>query len=87
MYKALKNFTDGEKGKAWTLAEGGHYYAAGDPYPKSGFNPSKEHIRYLLSNKNAFGRPVIEKVEKDEKIPENISGSKWDKAWESKMED
>lgn len=64
MYKVVKAFTDGENGRAWPPDKGGFPYGVGDVYPKEGFEPSGEHISYLLGTGNNFGVPVIEKISK-----------------------
>ena len=41
MYKVLMPFVDGENGKPLAEKDGGHTYAEGDEYPKSGFEPTR----------------------------------------------
>lgn len=64
MYEAIIAFADGENGIPWSVAEGGYGYSEGDTYPKEGINISEEHLKYLLSDKNKFGKPVIKKLSK-----------------------
>ena len=63
MYEVLKAFRDGENGKAWLPENGGHTYYVGDDYPKGSFQPSLEHIEYLLGRDNFMGCPVIEEID------------------------
>lgn len=69
MYKVLKSFTDGEKGKAWHPRMGGYFYRVGDTYPKAGFTPSQAHIDYLLGDKNSFKEPIIALQEEKKEAP------------------
>lgn len=54
MYKAIIEFLDASDDMA--------HYGEGEVYPRDGFNPSKERIEELCSDKNAAGRPLIRKV-------------------------
>lgn len=62
MYEVLVRFIDGESGKRWPREQGGITYSPGDEYPKGGFEPTDEHIEYLLSPDNKLGKPVIRRI-------------------------
>lgn len=51
MYKVLENFMD--------AVDGLHLYEAGDTYPRKGYKPDPERVKYLASSKNGVGRPLI----------------------------
>lgn len=53
-YRAIENFKD--------LLDHEYKYRAGDSFPRSGYEPSAERIKELLSDTNRRGRAVIEEV-------------------------
>lgn len=52
MYKALERFRDGADPEH-------HVYAAGEVYPRDGYNPPVERVVELSGTDNAFGHPLI----------------------------
>lgn len=56
-YRAIENFKD--------LLDHEYKYRAGDSFPRSGYTPSAERIKELLSDSNKRGRAVIEEVKDD----------------------
>lgn len=55
MYRVLRNFKDAK--------DNDFEYKKSDLYPRDGFEPSPERLKYLSSSKNVIGMPVIQKVE------------------------
>jgi hypothetical protein len=58
-YDVLIDFTDPEDARTV-------YRAGKDKYPRKGYTPSKERIRYLQSKANKFKAPVIAKTATEE---------------------
>lgn len=57
MYKVIvDHFTDGENGHPFPGSCG---YKKGDTYPNGKYDVTDEHIKYLLGDRNAFGKPLI----------------------------
>lgn len=52
MYKVLERFLDGQDPER-------HVYAAGDLYPRDGYEPEAARIAELSGDGNSFGRPLI----------------------------
>lgn len=59
MFIVKKGFKD--------LMDNGHHYAAGDTYPRKGYEPDEDRLAFLLSGKNVTGKPIIEEVKKPER--------------------
>ena len=57
MYLVLKNFTD--------LQDQGHFYRAGDIFPRDGLKVNRKRLSELSSTKNRQKIPLIEKVSND----------------------
>jgi hypothetical protein len=55
MYKVVEMFYD--------LQDGNHAYHPGDTFPRDGLKVTEERISELAGDKNALGKPLIEKVE------------------------
>ena len=52
MYKVLERFLDGQDPER-------HVYAAGDLYPRDGYEPEEARIAELSGDGNSFGQPMI----------------------------
>lgn len=50
-FKALREFYD--------LEDGGHFYRAGDDYPRPGFAPGEKRLHALSTADNRQGCPLI----------------------------
>lgn len=60
MYRVIKGFYD--------LQDSGHWYSAGDPYPRQGHSPSAKRIAELAGVKNRqHAALIVEEPEKKEK--------------------
>lgn len=59
MYKVLVDFVD--------LQDNNRKYSAGDKFPRAGYEPSKDRIAALLSNKNKRGTAIIIEVKPETK--------------------
>ena len=55
MYRVIRNFKDAK--------DNDFEYKKSDLYPRDGFEPSPERLKYLSSRKNVIGMLVIQKIE------------------------
>lgn len=62
MYSVIIRFSD--------VQDDGYTYVEGDVYPRKGYKPSEERIAELSGKDNAFGKPIIKAIKKNEKKSE-----------------
>lgn len=65
MYRVVRNFRD--------LQDKEYLYKKGDPYPREGYDPTKDRIEYLLGYVDSLDGPGIEMVvEEQEETTEEV---------------
>lgn len=67
-YRVLVEFAD--------FQDGYHVYKAGDKFPRDGKQVAESRIEELISDNNAIGKPLIEKIVIEEKPKKNTRTKK-----------